>query len=293
MTAGLFPIWSGWISQEYSTTHKGVDVGWLLADGEYLPVRAWKDGEVIASGTDTEGGVYVVINHENNQWSGYWHLVKGSNIAKGTKVKEGQEIGIRGNTGLSSGTHLHFLITREGMGVNYGYAKMVSNTINPLAWCYKLKTDNIEKADSHDQYPLPLKPEVPDPVKRNEYKHQVQVIATALRVRTNASLEGEVVGLCKVGYYNVLQTKKADGYTWNRIAKERWIATGEDWTIDLPAKDPLEEEVEKLKAQVRELTAEVVALGDEKAKVEEELTETKTSLTKAEKKISEAKKVLA
>lgn len=294
MTYGLFPIWSGWISQKYNVEkHKGIDIGWLVADGEHLPVRAWKDGTVIASGTDSKGGVYVVIRHENNQWSGYWHLVEESNIPVGSVVKEGDKIGIRGNTGESTATHLHFLITKEGMPTKYNYNTMVGNTINPLIWCYKLKTDNIEKAENHDQYPLPLKPELPDPVERDEYKHQVEVLATSLRVRSKASTAGDVIGFAKQGYYDVLEQKEADGYIWDRIAKDRWIATNEGWTKDYPARDPLEVENAKLKAELAEKTAQISTLTAEKEKADRELTETKKSLKTAQNKISEAKKVLA
>lgn len=296
MTYGLFPIWSGWISQKYNVEkHKGIDIGWLVADGEHLPVRAWKDGTVIASGTDTKGGVYVVIRHENNQWSGYWHLVNGSNIAQGKVVKEGDTIGKRGNTGQSSGTHLHFLLTKEGMPSTYNYNTMVSNTINPLLWCYKLNTDNIEKAESKEQYPLPLKPDLPEPVERDEYKHQVEVLATSLRVRSSSALNGEVIGFAKQGFYDVLEAKKSDGYVWDRIGKDRWIATNdkEGWTKDYPAKDPIEVEVEKLRAELAEKTAQISMLTSEKEKAERELTEAKKSLKSAETKIEQAKKVLA
>ena len=296
MTYGLFPIWSGWISQKYNVEkHKGIDIGWLVADGEHLPVRSWKDGKVIASGIDPDGGVYVVICHANNQWSGYWHLEEKSNIPVGSVVKEGDNVGIRGNTGKSTATHLHFLVTKEGMPTKYNYNTMVGNTINPLIWCYKLKSDNIEKADSHDQYPLPLKPELPEPVKRDEYKHQVEVLATSLRVRTSSSLNGEVVGIAKQGIYNVLEAKQSDGYVWDRIGKDRWIATNEadGWTKDYPAKDPLEVEVEKLKKELADKNAQITALIADKNEAEEELNKTITALEKAEEKISKAKKVLA
>ncbi len=295
MEYGLFPIWSGWISQEYKPgVHKGIDIGWLVADGENLPVRAWKSGTVIASGVDTEGGVYVVINHEDNQWSGYWHLVKGSNIAKGTVVKQGDKVGIRGNSGLSSGTHLHFLITKTGMGVNYGYAKMVSNTVDPLPLCYKLPTDNIECASSKDQYPLPLMPIVPDPVERNEDVHQVEVLAEALRVRKLPGIYAEVIGVCKKGYFNVLEKAEVDGYIWFKIDKDRWIATNDEegWTVDLPD-HALERRIEELEAQVKELTSKNKTLTSRNKSLNTQLTNTKNSLKEAETKISGALEVLS
>lgn len=281
MEYGLFPIWSGWISQEYSASkHKGIDVGWLSKDGANLPVRAWKSGIVIASGTDAAGAYYVVIAHENNQWSGYWHLVKDSNIAKGKVVKQGDKVGIRGNTGLSSGVHLHFLITKEGMPSSYNYNTMVSNTVNPIPLCYKLKTDDIQNASDNNQYPLPYMPTQPNTVARDTSKHQVEVLATALRVRTKPSLTGEVYCIANQGIYNVLAQKTADGYTWDEIEKDRWIATNDadGWTKDLPAKDTTDEEIKKLKEQVAELTTKVAKVTNEKLAIDKELTSTKKSL---------------
>lgn len=292
MEYGLFPIKSGWISQEYKPgVHKGIDVGWLLKDGEHIPCRAWKSGEVIASGTDSEGGVYVVIRHEDNQWSGYWHLVKGSNIAKGTVVQQGDTVGIRGNTGLSSGTHLHFLITKTGMPTLYTYNKMVANTVDPIPLCYKYSTDNIECADSHNQYPLPIMPEKPKTVVRNSAIHQVEVLATALRVRTAPSLSADIYCVADKGLYNVSKQTTADGYVWDEIDTDRWIATNEDagWTVDYPSDSEYAKEIEALNSLVSELTDKIANLNDDNARLAQEadaLTTKNKSLTSKNKSLS-------
>ena len=289
MEYGLFPIWSGWISQEYKTgVHKGIDIGWLVKDGEHLPCRAWKSGEVIASGTDSEGGVYVVIRHEDNQWSGYWHLVKGSNIAKGTVVQQGDTVGLRGNTGLSSGTHLHFLVTKTGMPTLYTYNKMVANTVDPLPLCYKYKTDNIECATSSAQYPLPIMPEKPKPVPRNSAVHQVEVLATALRVRVAPSLSADIYCVADKGLYNVLAQKSADGYVWDEIEKDRWIATNADWTKDYPSDSEYAEEIASLNKIVSDLTDKVAILNDDNARLSQEADE----LTKKNKTLTSKNKSL-
>lgn len=282
MEYGLFPIWSGWISQEYKPgTHKGIDVGWLSVDGANLPCRAWKSGTVIASGTDAAGAYYVVIAHENNQWSGYWHLVKDTNIAKGTKVKQGDKVGVRGNTGLSSGIHLHFLITSEGMPATYNYNTMVNNTVNPIPLCYKYKTDNIQNANNNEQYPLPIMPDVPKTVKRDTSKHQVEVLASALRIRTKPSTSADIYCIATQGLYNVLQQKDADGYVWDEIEKNRWIATNEKdgWTKDYPAESTLEKEVEELQAKIDELNEIVGTLRTNNTELNKTLNTTKKSLT--------------
>lgn len=282
MEYGLFPCASGWVSQEYNaSTHKGIDVGWLSKDGANLPVRAWKSGTVIASGTDAAGAYYVVILHENNQWSGYWHLVANTNIAKGKVVKQGDTVGVRGNTGLSSGIHLHFLITKEGLPTTYNYNTMVGNTVNPIPLCYKYKTDDIQNAKDSNQYPLPIMPVAPKPVKRDTSKHQVEVMATSLRVRTTPSTSGEVYCIATQGLYNVLQQKDANGYVWDEIEKNRWIATNEKdgWTKDFPAESSLEKEIEALQNKVTELNGTIDTLKANNTELNSVLTSTKKSLT--------------
>ena len=197
-TKGLFPCYEGWLSQAYKAgTHKGIDIGWI--DTASIPIRAWKAGTCIASGVDSAGAYYVVLSHSDGRWSGYWHLAKDSNISKGKKV--------------------------------YNYNTMVNNTTDPVPLCYKLATDKIEDVT------LPLQQSVPAPVKRNEKVHQVQVLATSLRCRLKASLTGDIVDTIEPGYYNVISQSTADGYVWDQIEKNRWIATNdqEKWTLDLPA----------------------------------------------------------
>ena len=61
-------------------------------------------------------------------------------------------------------------------------------------------------------------------VERNENNVQIETTDESLRIRTEPSLEGEIVGHVQLGFYNVLDTKENDGYTWYEIAKNRWCA---------------------------------------------------------------------
>lgn len=91
-----------------STNHSGVD--WTPGLG--TPVEAIADG-VVVSMPMSDWGVYVVIQHVidgQTVYSGYAHLQRGSNVAIGTVVTRGDVIGRVGNTGPTSGTHLHFSI---------------------------------------------------------------------------------------------------------------------------------------------------------------------------------------
>lgn len=91
-----------------STMHSGVD--WTPGYG--TPVQAIADGVVVARPM-SDWGTYVVIEHRVDGrivYSGYAHLVAGSNAPIGARVSRGDVIGRVGNTGASSGTHLHFSI---------------------------------------------------------------------------------------------------------------------------------------------------------------------------------------
>jgi murein DD-endopeptidase MepM/ murein hydrolase activator NlpD len=88
--------------------HRGVDIG--LAVGS--PVHAVDSGIVKWSGWqdpnnhDKGGGIYVKISHADGKDSFYMHLSK-TLVNVGDKVRKGQIIGYSGNTGDSTGPHLH------------------------------------------------------------------------------------------------------------------------------------------------------------------------------------------
>lgn len=83
--------------------HQGVDLP--LKTG--TPVKAAFDGRVRVSGWHSGYGNLVVIRHENGLETFYGHLSKRL-VKPGDWVKAGDEIGLGGSTGRSSGPHLHF-----------------------------------------------------------------------------------------------------------------------------------------------------------------------------------------
>ena len=96
-----------------SSYHQGVD----LDTGTGDPVYATRAGVVTVAGWGNAAGNYVQINHQDGFSSIYMHL-KSSCVSAGQIVSAGQLIGLTGATGITTGDHLHFGISYNGVYVN-------------------------------------------------------------------------------------------------------------------------------------------------------------------------------
>ena len=65
------------------------------------------DGTVENVYSNALGGNQLTIKHSNGFTTGYAHLTKAL-VKKGDKIKKGQELALSGNTGRSTGPHVHF-----------------------------------------------------------------------------------------------------------------------------------------------------------------------------------------
>ena len=97
-----------------STNHKGVDIGGVYYSSE---VHAAKAGTVIVSQHSSSYGNYVVVSHGSGNTTLYAHMSSRS-VSVGQWVDQGDVLGITGSTGISSGPHLHFEITENGVRVD-------------------------------------------------------------------------------------------------------------------------------------------------------------------------------
>ena len=97
-----------------STNHKGTDIGRV---GYTSPIYAAKSGTVIISTYSSSYGNYVVISHGSGNTTLYAHM-SSRKVVVGQKVTQGDVIGITGSTGHSTGPHLHFEITENGVRIN-------------------------------------------------------------------------------------------------------------------------------------------------------------------------------
>jgi murein DD-endopeptidase MepM/ murein hydrolase activator NlpD len=104
-------VWpaGGYISQGYWELHRAIDIAGAHGDG----VVASDAGLVVYAAWDSNGyGNLVVIDHGNGFVTYYAHLY-GFYVDAGESVQRGQLIGARGNTGRSTGSHLHFEVRYE------------------------------------------------------------------------------------------------------------------------------------------------------------------------------------
>ncbi len=93
--------------------HTGIDIAAPIG----TPVKAADGGVVISVGWEGGYGKLIKIDHGANFVSYYGHLSKYS-VKVGQKVYKGQTIGAVGNTGNSTGSHLHFEIRKNGIVKN-------------------------------------------------------------------------------------------------------------------------------------------------------------------------------
>lgn len=94
--------------------HHGID----FAVAENTPVRATADGVVDAVARDPGGfGLLVSIRHPYNFKTIYAHLSQ-AGVSRGQIVRKGEVIAYSGNTGLSTGPHLHYEVRYDGQPLN-------------------------------------------------------------------------------------------------------------------------------------------------------------------------------
>jgi murein DD-endopeptidase MepM/ murein hydrolase activator NlpD len=121
-TPSLRPA-QGWISSDFGYRvspftgrrefHKGLDI----ANHEGTPIIAPADGVVTFADNKWLIGKMIVIDHGHGISTRYGHL-KETLKKKGTRVKRGETIALMGDTGRSTGPHLHYEVRLNGVQVN-------------------------------------------------------------------------------------------------------------------------------------------------------------------------------
>ena len=126
-------------------SHTGGDsfaIDFKMPEGSH--VHAARDGVVVGSRDDSSvGGAskkfeweanYILIRHDDGTLGHYVHLKKGGNRVKvGDTVKTGDFIGLSGNTGRTTGPHLHFAVFKAASGKSRQTIPVRFNTKDQLA----------------------------------------------------------------------------------------------------------------------------------------------------------------
>ena len=125
---------TSWFEYRKGSFHNALDIS-IRPEGS--PIYASRDGVVVEMENTCAnigyyrsqcGGTYgnhVIIEHSNNFYTMYAHMLQNVEVNVGDSVKRGQIIGYMGSSGSSTGTHLHF-------GVSNGYPNKGGSWINPM-----------------------------------------------------------------------------------------------------------------------------------------------------------------
>lgn len=121
-TPSILPA-KGWVTSNYGSRvspftgvpqhHTGMDIANRIG----TPVAASADGIVVEARKDGNLGNYIVLSHGYGIKTTYGHLSE-IKVRAGQKVKRGAEIALMGNTGRSTGPHLHYAVSVNGLNVN-------------------------------------------------------------------------------------------------------------------------------------------------------------------------------
>ena len=108
----------------FTKHHNGTD----FAAPTGTPIMASGNGTVIKAGWCGNGGNCVRIRHNSSYTTGYGHMSKIA-TRTGRRVRQGQIIGYVGNTGMSTGPHLHYTVSHNGKFINSQKLKLPSGKI--------------------------------------------------------------------------------------------------------------------------------------------------------------------
>ena len=110
----FYPVADSRITQHFGRTfynnfHEGTDI--VSRSGNFS-LYAISRGKVATKNFHPQGGYYVIIKHpwidDRTYETYYGHLEKPSHLRVGQRVKEGDKVGVMGDTGLTTGRHVHF-----------------------------------------------------------------------------------------------------------------------------------------------------------------------------------------
>ena len=107
------PVKGGVLTQGSHPGHIALDLGVPVG----TPVKATMDGKVVYAGWNNEGyGNLVIV--ENGPYRTYFAHLSDFAVKVGDKVTAGQKVALSGNTGNSTGPHLHYEVRKKGVQID-------------------------------------------------------------------------------------------------------------------------------------------------------------------------------
>ena len=105
------------ITQYYTWYHNGVDIA-TPTQTTMPPLLACRGGKVVRAGWDPFGlGLHVKVDHGNGYETIYGHMSR-VDVSYGEDVERGDQLGLMGSTGNSTGPHIHFMVRYNGVPQN-------------------------------------------------------------------------------------------------------------------------------------------------------------------------------
>ena len=103
----------GRLTQEFHAHHRGIDIAVPVG----TPVKTTISGRVVYAGWNNQGyGNLVIV--ENGPWRTYYAHLSEIPVQVGQWVEAGEVIGLSGNTGNSTGPHLHYEVRQQGVPIH-------------------------------------------------------------------------------------------------------------------------------------------------------------------------------
>ncbi len=153
-----------------------------------------------------------------------------SNLYVGKVIKQGEYYSDQGSAGYSTGVHTHIEVSK-GKFTGSGWYKnsegmwLMNNAYHPANTFFLTDDINIVNDGNYDWKKL-----LGNPVLKDESVDQLFVKVYNLNCRDNP--DGNVLGYINEGYYNILEKKETNSYTWYKIDNNFWIAYNLSW-VDL------------------------------------------------------------
>ena len=227
------------ITQGFINGHRGLDLvgpNYTLddivsyANGTVnMAVNGYGNGA--GEGVNWAYGNFVKIINDDGTVCLYAHM-EYTSVKVGQRVSKGQVIGRMGNSGNSFGGHLHWEL-----------------------WSCNDYYKNIDPSP----YLEPKEIKLPSPVERDKNKRQFQVdYNDNLRVRTEPSLNSEVVGILNAGIYNFTEEKENDGFRWVKLDNYWSAITDMSRILEIEYNRPVEDGRDHSKVDGNNLTIEAL-----------------------------------